>query len=214
MGDDEPRPGLRERKKEATEKAIHEAALRLFAERGFRETTVADIAAAANVAERTFFRYFRSKGDVVLHDAASVVPKLAAAIREQPPSEPPLAAVRGAILTLALRGDAQQLALLFSGPPVTWSEPLTPTPTRMRMVARFETSIAAALVERLGAAAKTDEDQVFAASVAARASVAALRSALIRFHELGGVETQPPRRFFELVMQAFGLLERGCVIER
>jgi AcrR family transcriptional regulator len=55
------RPGLRERKKQQTREKIARAGLDLFAERGYEQTTLADIADAADVSTRTIFAYFQSK---------------------------------------------------------------------------------------------------------------------------------------------------------
>jgi AcrR family transcriptional regulator len=57
--------GLRERKKERTRQTIVEVALKLFAERGYAETTLAEIADAAEISQSTFFNYFPSKDAVV-----------------------------------------------------------------------------------------------------------------------------------------------------
>jgi AcrR family transcriptional regulator len=86
--------GLRERKKEKTKRAIEDAAFRLFAERGFHETTVADIADAADVAPRTFFAYFPSKEDVLFADFDDTFDDIAARLRGRPAGESTFDALR------------------------------------------------------------------------------------------------------------------------
>ncbi|TLF79618.1 TetR/AcrR family transcriptional regulator [Nocardia cyriacigeorgica] len=60
--------GLREQKKRRTKQALIEAALRLFSEKGYDHTTVAEIASAAQVSYATFFNYFAAKDEVVFAD--------------------------------------------------------------------------------------------------------------------------------------------------
>ena len=62
--------GLRARKKQRTREAIVSVALELFATRGYQQTTVAEIAEAAEVSKGTLFAYFPSKEDIVFADTA------------------------------------------------------------------------------------------------------------------------------------------------
>ena len=79
--------GLRERKKEQTRRAIEDAAFRLFEERGYSATTVADIAEAADIAPRTFFAYFPSKEAVVFGDFEDTFGTLETRLNERPDGE-------------------------------------------------------------------------------------------------------------------------------
>jgi AcrR family transcriptional regulator len=77
-------PGLRERKKLETRTALHQSAVRLFAERGYNDTTVADIAAAAEVSARTFFSYFPTKEAALFAPLDDVVDDLIESLDNRP----------------------------------------------------------------------------------------------------------------------------------
>ncbi|GAA5000004.1 TetR family transcriptional regulator [Streptomyces siamensis] len=93
-----PRPGLRERKKQRTRDALLRAALELFTTQGYEQTTVDEIADAVDVSQRTFFRYFAGKEDVALFVQRLAESHFLAAVRERPPHEAPLEALRRAVL--------------------------------------------------------------------------------------------------------------------
>lgn len=95
MKSSQAEPGLRERKKARTRAAIQDAALRLFVEQGYDETTIEQIAAAADISQSTFFRYFPAKEDTVRYDRLD--PVLIEAFIRQPAELSPIAAVRRAI---------------------------------------------------------------------------------------------------------------------
>ena len=122
QGAEPARPGLRERKKLRTRQAIATAALRLFAERGYEETTIADIAAAADVAPRTFFSYFPSKEDVVFAEIDDRLAEVAERLRRTP-GETPMETIRrsivdvlNAVVTEHADYGAVQVALVLERP--------------------------------------------------------------------------------------------------
>jgi AcrR family transcriptional regulator len=88
-------PGLRARKKLRTKAAIRQQALRLFSLHGYDNTTMEQIAEAAEVSPSTVFRYFASKDELVLIDDYD--PLFEAAYRAQPAESGPLQALRGAL---------------------------------------------------------------------------------------------------------------------
>jgi len=91
-------PGRRERKKQRTREALVAAAMELFAAKGYEHTAVHEITDAVDVAERTFFRYFASKEDLVLSFVRDGMTAFAQALAARPPQEEPLTAARHAFL--------------------------------------------------------------------------------------------------------------------
>jgi TetR/AcrR family transcriptional regulator, regulator of mycofactocin system len=102
---DAPRTGgetsLRERKKSATRQAIEDAAWALFAERGYEATSINDIAARADVAPRTFFRYFPTKEAVLYGDLDEALERFAVTFRARPTDEPVLESLIASVETMA-----------------------------------------------------------------------------------------------------------------
>ena len=87
--------GLRERKKLKLRRTIRSEALRLFEAQGYEQTTVEQIAEAAETSTTTFYRYFPTKEDLVLDDDYDPVIEAVAASR--PRDESPAATIRAAI---------------------------------------------------------------------------------------------------------------------
>jgi len=113
--------GLRERKKLKTKAAIQKEALRLFLKKGFDETTIEEIAAAAEISPSTFFNYFSSKEDVVFQDELD--PLILAAFDAQPEGTNPIRAIRTAMKSVFENLSPQQdgvmrerIALMSSTP--------------------------------------------------------------------------------------------------
>lgn len=110
-----PKTGLRERKKAKTRSLIQAHAVRLFIEQGYDETSIEQIAEAAEVSPSTVFRYFPTKPDLVLYDDLDA--RMFAGFRRQPPELSAVQALRatfGAFFPaegaeLAVQQDREQL---------------------------------------------------------------------------------------------------------
>ncbi len=168
-----PDPGRSESKKARTRRAIHEAALRLFLTQGYVETTIAEIAAAADVAPRTFFTHFDSKEALLFEHFEPVFRRFEQVMRERPNGGTALEETRrwlGEDLLGLPPLDPQVDALLdrlgAQVPAVAARE--------LAIVGRLEQHLAAALAVDLGSA----DDDPTPYMVAAAAVAALYRSAL------------------------------------
>lgn len=139
----------RERKKQATYLAITEAAWKLFAGHGYDATTVDDIAAAAEVSQRTFFRYFDSKEAVLFGNWRDEFDELARRMRERPADEPPMEALLEALVSLADYYERQRMVrwerarLVSTSPNVGRYQQVTIAPA-------FQAMLTETLAERIG----------------------------------------------------------------
>ena len=136
-------PGLRERKKAATRKAIHDGAIRLFGEQGFAGTTIDQIAEAADVSRATVFHYFPTKESIVFGDAPQAIAALAALLEDAPEVVPAVREwLRG--LTGWIEPDLQLQRRLAREVPDIAAH-------RLRMLDGIEDVVAEALTGELGA---------------------------------------------------------------
>ncbi|MEU4932461.1 TetR family transcriptional regulator [Streptomyces yokosukanensis] len=98
--------GLRERKKARTREVIAATALRLFLESGFEKVSITQIAEEAEISRRTLFTYFPTKEDLVLQLFADHEDEAARAVRARRSGQPPLDALREALLDSLQRRDS------------------------------------------------------------------------------------------------------------
>jgi AcrR family transcriptional regulator len=158
----EPPTGLRERKKRETRDALTRAALELFAERGYDETTLAEIADAAGVSTRTIFAYFPSKEDILFSTMQTMRDALVLALAQRPAGTDALAALREFILSTAHEKTEldHKLGQLVAGDATLASH------KRARM-AELQEVLAVAIADDLDVGADDLRPQVAAASLTA-----------------------------------------------
>lgn len=103
----------RERKKQQTHELLRMSALRLFAEKGFEQTTVQDIADGADVAQRTFFLHFASKEQVLIGDTADRARQFMDVLRSRPDDEDGFTALRAALVHVVETSDMDDDELML-----------------------------------------------------------------------------------------------------
>jgi AcrR family transcriptional regulator len=104
-------PGLRELKKERTRQAIQKAGLELFAEKGYANTTLGEIAAAAEVSKGTLFAYFPSKETILFPEEHHFYEQLNQRLEQRATNETTFDVLRGLVATLEPPDDAYQVRM-------------------------------------------------------------------------------------------------------
>ena len=174
-----PTLGLRERKKEATRLALHQAAVRIAAEQGLARLTVEAIADAAVVSRRTFSNYFANKEEALLYSDQLRMRRLLERVSARPPAESAWAALSAAAIEVVSqdRSDPRwvaQVRLLRRQPSLLAQLVST--------YAEGERALAEAVVDRLPAG----NDRDLRARLLAAALLTALRIAVQQWIENPG----------------------------
>jgi AcrR family transcriptional regulator len=167
---------------------LEQAALELYRERGFDQTTVTEIARRAGLTERTFFRHFADKREVLFAGAGSLQELLVAGVVATPETTAPIAAIAASLETAAAlmqqrRPWSQQRQAVINANPELQERELIKL-----------ASLAAALAEALRGRGVKEP----AASLAAEAGIAVFRIAFERW-----VEETNRRRLATIIRDSF-----------
>jgi AcrR family transcriptional regulator len=206
------RMGLRERKKERTRRLIAETAWRLFADRGFDQVTVAEVARQAEVAVATVFNYFPTKEDLFFVRLEAFGADLVDAIGTRPAAEPALLAFQrhllesGGLLSQAEAGDPRALERLRTVNRVIAASPALQA-REQQAFARTADALAALLAADTGAPPGDHEAQVVANALVG------VQRALVDYTRRRVLADEEPTRLATdvraIAQRGFALLEHG-----
>ena len=193
--------GLRETKKLRMRQEIADKAMQLFVKRGFDHVTVAEVAAAAGVSEKTVFNYFPTKEDLFFDEVPAREAALVEAVRSRRPGESIVSALRrlqvGECPRLCSPGFATFARIIEESPALQAKE--------LEIMARFTEVLAGAIREELGV---HEVDAKIAADVLVSVHWQFFRNArsqaLAGRHGPGAV-----RRLRSDLQRAYKLLEHG-----
>ena len=178
--------GLRDRKRREMYRKLTEAGLKLFSEKGFEATTLDDIAGTAGIARRTFFNYFSSKEEIILHWQNGLPDALYGEIIRRDKTETPFALVSEALMTMTIN-MSPDIAMLIAR--VTQSTEQLRLGDQMKFL-KMEEAAHAALCELW-----PETEGVQALKIAAMAGVGAMRIAVDTW--LSEACSKPLRQYLE-----------------
>ncbi len=168
--------GLRQRKKERTRREFEEAAMRLFRDQGYEETTVEDIAEVVGVSARTFFRYYAGKEAVLFGPWRTMLGEIVRLYAARPRDESLLASARAVCVLIAQTMEADEAHQRFVKNIVAGSATAGDY-ERSVMLPAFESALVEATARRLDVDADADLRPALAASV----SIATMHAAKMRW---------------------------------
>jgi len=199
--------GLRERKKQQTARRIYRAAVELFAERGFDDVSVQEIADAAEVSKMTVFNYFGTKEDLIFRPMEEHFSDTARAVRGRRPGESAVDAVRRQFLEMVEERDPS-VGLNPEASTRQVRELVLRTPVLMERAFLAAQKGTRELADLLAA----ETGDMMTATIAA-ATLSAARNALIEEHHRRTAEGETPDQVAadaaERARHAFALVENG-----
>jgi AcrR family transcriptional regulator len=199
--DQEAPLGLRERKKQETRDALSWAAIQLSVERGWDNVTVEDVAAAANVSERTFRNYFSSKADAVSARHLDRMLRAAAELRARPADEPLWDAITGTMTSQFAGGEprsrqwTEAIRLMLTEPDIAGGF--------LKATATAQRELAVAIAARTGTDAAHDFYPTLVAAAIGGATGAAMEHWL---------RADPPVAIEALIREALDQLRAGLPV--
>lgn len=189
---------LRERKKAQTRELLVQAATELFSKKGFEETTIDEIAAAADVSRRTFFRYFAAKELVAFPHQDSYINSFRALLAEKRVDRTAFAAVRIACLKMShsyMEGRDEHL---------TQWRIIQNSPTLIARGDQFDIDWEIAIAERLLPNGEVSPEEQRRARFQAAAIMGMIRAVILQWYE-----SECRADLLKLGEEAFNLLEKG-----
>jgi AcrR family transcriptional regulator len=193
--------GLRETKKLRTRQEIADKAMGLFVKRGFDHVTVAEVAAAADVSEKTVYNYFPTKEDLFFDEVPAREAALVEAVRNRRPGE----SVAAALERLQAAGCGRMCSERFA----IFARIIEDSPAlqakELEVMARYTDALAGAIQSELGV---NELDARVAANVLVTVQWQHFRNA--RAHALAGRHgPAAERKLRSELKRAYRLLEHG-----